>query len=89
MGEQTVESNKVRFQVVDEAFSNVKYIKLRKLEDYYSQLFEEGSKVFSSSVASQFILNQIPKYLLELIVFGILILIFNSNCNFRIGHRGE
>ena len=74
LGEQTVESNKVRFQVVDEAFSNVKYIKLRKLEDYYSQLFEEGSKVFSSSVASQFILNQIPKYLLELIVFGILIL---------------
>ena len=74
LGEQTVAANKGRFQIVNEALSNVKYIKFSELEHYYVDRFEKHSYDFSNAVSQQFILNQIPKYAVELFVFGGLIL---------------
>ena len=75
LGVQTVQSNRERFAVTVEALKNIKYIKYRGLEDYYIGRFFTASYQFSHSVAVQFVLNQIPKYIVELVAFGGLILV--------------
>lgn len=75
LGVQTVQSNRERFALTMEALKNIKYIKYRGLEDYYIRKFFIASYQFSHSVAVQFVLNQIPKYIVELVAFGGLILV--------------
>ena len=75
LGEQTVSSNRERFAITMEALNNIKYIKFSNLESYYSERFLKVSHRFSNSVAVQFVLNQIPKYAVELVAFGGVILI--------------
>ena len=75
LGEQTVSSNRERFAITMEALNNIKYIKFSNLESYYSERFLKVSRRFSNSVAVQFVLNQIPKYAVELVAFGGVILI--------------
>ncbi|KJE37150.1 hypothetical protein UF64_00220 [Thalassospira sp. HJ] len=75
LGEQTVSANKGRFAVTMEAFTSIKYLKFSGLEHYYTQKFEEESYRFSNSVALQFVFNQIPKHIVELVAFGGIILI--------------
>lgn len=75
LGEQTVNANKARFAIAMEAIKNIKFIKFSGLESYYSDRFARVSHRFSNSVALQFVLNQIPKHIVELLAFGGIILI--------------
>ena len=74
LGHQTVNANKLRFSVTMEAFQNIKFIKFENLENFYSRKYMKASHLFSSSVALQFTISQIPKYVVELIAFGGIIL---------------
>ncbi len=75
LGEALVSSNKERFMAAGEALGGIKDIKLLGREDSYLCRFKGYSKQFSSIIASQITLNQVPKYAIEALAFGGIIVI--------------
>ena len=73
-GELKVKSNKKRFTSVVEAFGAIKEIKLNGLENVYTQSFTNSAKKFAKTNTSIQIISIIPKYILETLTFGFLIL---------------
>ncbi len=73
-GELKVKSNKKRFTSVVEAFGAIKEIKLNGLENVYTQRFTDSAKKFAKTNTSIQIISIIPKYILETLTFGFLIL---------------
>lgn len=73
-GENKVRSNKKRFTSVIEAFGAIKEIKLSGIEKVYTNRFNQSSREFASTNSSIQVISIIPKYFLEVFVFGFLIL---------------
>ena len=74
-----IKSNKTRFIAVSEAFGASKEVKLGGLEQNFIKRFSESSKIFAKTQASAQVLNQLPRYFLEAIIFGgMLLIIINS-----------
>ena len=69
-GKQRVANNRLRFMLVNEAFSASKEVKVGGLEQFYIERYSNSAKTFSKNQASVVILSQLPKYLLESIAFG-------------------
>lgn len=69
-GKERVVANKVRFEVVGEAFGGIKEVKLRSLEGYYLDVYDQPSRLFASTQATNAILSVTPKYVIEAISFG-------------------
>ena len=67
--------NKLRFLSINEAFSAAKEIKIGGLEKRYINLFSNSSLIFAKSTASSLIVSQIPRFFLEAIAFGGILLI--------------
>ncbi len=74
-GEERLEANKWRFTAVSEAFGAIKEIKVGGLENTYSKRFSDPAKKYASSQLSSQILVQLPRFALEAIAFGGLLLI--------------
>lgn len=74
-GEERVEANKWRFTAVSEAFGAIKEIKVGGLEHPYTQRFSGPAKNYASSQLSSQIVVQLPRFALEAIAFGGLLLI--------------
>lgn len=74
MGEQNLEANKLKFSILNEAFGASKEIKFSNLEDVYVDRFSSPSKVFAKNYALSSAINQIPRFLLEIIGFGGILL---------------
>lgn len=74
-GRARAAANRARFKIVNEAFGGIKEIKLRGLERYYLDYFDEPSKVFARTQSSNAIISQVPKHVIEAIAFGIVIAI--------------
>ena len=74
-GSETVKANELRFKVVNEAFSAAKEVKVGRLENFYVKRFEYPAKIFTDNAAFSNILGLLPRYLLETVAFGGLILI--------------
>ncbi len=72
IGEST---NAFRNKVVAESFGGIKEIKLKGDESVFSELFAEASFRFARAIAQGGIIGQLPKYLLESIAFGGIMLI--------------
>ena len=77
LGEKLVHFNKERFKIVSEVFSSIKIIKLRGLEDNYKYLYSKASKNFSDPLSINLTLTIFPKYLVEILAFGGVILLVN------------
>lgn len=75
IGRDRVEANQKRFTVVDEAFSGIKEIKVMALEDAYIRRFSKPARLYSKHLAAAEIIGQLPRYALEAIAFGGLLLI--------------
>ena len=75
LGEKLIHFNKVRFQIISETFSSVKLIKLRGLEDNYRYLYKKASKNFSIPLSINLTLTMLPKYMVEVLAFGGVILL--------------
>lgn len=75
LGETLVDSNKLRFIKTSEVFSSIKMIKFMRCEKSFLEGFRNFSQKFSSSVATHVSLSTAPKYIIETLAFGGVIVI--------------
>lgn len=74
LGSQRDDANTKRYKAATEAFGAIKSIKLSGKHEIYVQDFLGHAKTFSRSQAIYQVLNQIPIYLIELIIFSSVII---------------
>tara|TARA_B100001093_G_scaffold518059_1_gene601618 strand:- start:485 stop:2290 length:1806 start_codon:yes stop_codon:yes gene_type:complete len=75
LGEEVFKSNEQRYKVLNEAFGGSKEVKIRGLEQaYINQFAKPANKIAVNSALLQ-IVAQIPRFSLEAIAFGGMILI--------------
>jgi ATP-binding cassette subfamily C protein len=70
LGERRVESDAMRYRVANEAFGGVKDVKLLGSEASFIEAFEKPSKTYAESRAKQLVIARIPRYALEVVAFG-------------------
>jgi ATP-binding cassette subfamily C protein len=75
IGAERVESNRARYQSVSEAFGGVKEVKLRGTEDVFLEQFDRPSKKYAHYKTLNQVINKAPRYILEAVAFGGIILI--------------
>ena len=75
IGEESLKNNRLRFTAVSEAFGAVKEIKIGGLEQTYIKSFSNSSRIFALTQASSSIISSLPRFLLESIGFGGMLLI--------------
>lgn len=75
LGKDRAESSKTRFRVVSEAGGAIKDIKLMNKEEVYLKDFEAPSIDFAISQAQSAVIMDFPRYILEVIAFGGVLLI--------------
>ncbi len=83
IGEKRLDSNESRFLSTNDAFGAIKEVKIGGLEQFYIKNFSDSAKDYAASTASSQVLGQIPRYFLETLAFGgimllILYLMFQS-----------
>ena len=74
-GEKRLKNNQLRFTAVSEAFGAVKEVKVGGLEKAYIESFSNSAVVYAKTYASQQIIAQLPRFILEAIAFGGILLI--------------
>jgi ABC-type multidrug transport system fused ATPase/permease subunit len=82
LGLEHLKQNAKRFTIVSEAFGAVKEIKVRQLENFYSQQFANSAKIYATNESFASLISLLPRYFIEGIAFGgfiIMILIFLDN----------
>ncbi len=70
IGKKRLENNQLRFLTVNESFSATKEIKVLGLEENYIKSFAEYAKNCASTQATSQILARLPRFFLEAIAFG-------------------
>jgi len=75
IGSKRLKNNKLRFTTVSEAFGAAKEVKVGGLEQTYIKSFSDSAKIFAQSQASSQIESQLPRFILEAIGFGGILLI--------------
>jgi len=75
IGTERVEADKLRFQAVNEPFSAIKEVKLAGLEKVYIRSFSHPAMIFSKHQTSASIIALLPRFALEGVIFGGIILI--------------
>lgn len=81
MGDVRLKNNQLRFTVVSESFGAVKEIKIGRLEHIYIKLFANASEKFAKTQATTEVIAALPRFILEAIAFGgvlLMILYFIS-----------
>lgn len=73
-GERLKENNK-RFNAVIEAFGAIKEVKANGLEGVYLKRYNRPARRFAAYQAMSIVINQVPRYALEGIAFGGMLLI--------------
>jgi ATP-binding cassette subfamily C protein len=74
-GEKRVKSDADRYKIVSEAFGGVKEVKVQGKESYFVEEFANSSITYTQNQAKYRILKKVPRYVLEAIAFGGIILI--------------
>ena len=75
IGDERLMANEKRFNSLNEAFGAVKQLKVSGLEEIYFQRFKIPAISFAKSNAWLVIVSQLPRYALEAIAFGGMILV--------------
>ena len=75
IGEKRLINNQLRFRAVNEAFGASKLIKISGLEKFYIKNFSISSKIYARSQAYSQVIALMPRYFLEIIAFGGILLI--------------
>ena len=73
-GKERLKKNQLRFTVVSEAFGAAKEIKVGGLEKIYLERFSDPAKSFAKARSSAQIIIQLPRFILEAIAFGGIII---------------
>nr|WP_279303465.1 ABC transporter ATP-binding protein [Salinibacter ruber] len=74
-GEERVTTNTDRYQLVDEAFGGIKQVKLQGKEKAFVDQFDPPSKRYARVQAQYRVIKKAPRYILEAVAFGGIILI--------------
>ena len=74
-GEIRIENNKLRFNVINEAFGGIKEAKVGGLEDIFIKKFSVSSYLYAKTFTKLIVIQQLPRFLLETIFFGGIILL--------------
>ena len=75
IGAERVLANQQRFTAVSEAFSAIKEVKMGGLEHVYIKLFSVPAKTYANHQASAQVISQLPRFALEGIAFGGMLLV--------------
>ncbi len=75
IGEERLNANQQRFNAVNEAFGASKEVKLGNLENIYLNRFSKPSQIFARNQAIARVVEQIPRFVLEIIAFGGLLIV--------------
>ena len=78
IGKERVKSNQLRYTAISEAFGASKEVKVGGLEQTYIDRFSVAAETYARTGASASVLAQLPRYILEVITFGgvLLMLLF-------------
>lgn len=86
-GEERFMANQFRFKSVFEAFGAIKELKVSNLEQRYIKNFSKFSKIHAKHQASAQIISQLPRFILEGVAFGglmlIILLLMRQNDSFN------
>lgn len=72
-GQDAVHQNTVRFQTISEAFSSIRDIKLHHNAGFFTDKFRYASERFNNAQAYSLFHGQLPKFIIEMIGFVVLI----------------
>jgi ABC-type multidrug transport system fused ATPase/permease subunit len=75
IGEKRLNSNLLRFRIIGDAFGASKEIKMAGLEETYVKRFSVSAKSYGLSQASSQVISLLPRFFLETIAFGGILLI--------------
>ena len=75
IGNKRLINNNLRFIAVNEAFGAIKEIKIKSLEHSYVKLFSKSAKILAKTQAYSNAVSQLPRFILESIAFGGILLI--------------
>ena len=83
LGLERVKANQMRFTAVNEAFGSIKEVKVSSLENTRIKKFAEPAKALARLVASTNILSHVPRFAIEAIAFGgmLLAILFHMSNN--------
>ena len=70
IGKERLESNRLRFKSISEAFNASKAVKVGGLEEYFIKSFSKPSKRFALNNATLSAITLLPRFFLEAIAFG-------------------
>lgn len=75
LGQNRNNANQKRYTVISEAFGAIREIKAGGLELSFIQRFAEPAKVYARSQSAAQVIGQLPRYLVEVIAFGGMLII--------------
>lgn len=75
LGQERIQANQERFTAVSEAFSAAKEVKAAGLEQEYIKRFTSPAEIYAKGQATAIVIGQLPRFLLEAIAFGGMLLI--------------
>jgi ABC-type multidrug transport system fused ATPase/permease subunit len=75
IGEQRLINNELRFLAISESFGAAKELKIGGLEQAYIKRFSNAAYTFAQNQASASVISLLPRYVIEALAFGGIILI--------------
>ncbi len=75
LGRERTEANTVRFRSAAEAFGGIKETKVAGVEEFFLARFSHPSRTYSNHTAMDQVVAQLPRYALEVVAFGGILLI--------------
>jgi ABC-type multidrug transport system fused ATPase/permease subunit len=75
IGGKRLLNNELRFRTISQAFNAIKEVKVGGLEHNYIRSFSDSSIIFAKTTTSAEVIKQLPRFFLEAIVFGGILLI--------------
>jgi len=75
LGKKSIQSNKLRFGTLQELFGAIKELKVRGLEQPYIDRYSLSAETYAKSLASSQIISLLPKYFVEAVAFGGIIIL--------------
>ena len=81
LGIENFTSNEKRFKIINETFGAIKEIKVRRIEKIFANRYLKPAKIFIKTQANLSIVSNLPRFFIEVIAFGgmLLILIFSMD----------
>lgn len=75
IGKAKFNSNKDRFNIINEAFGSIKEVKVSALEETYLKRFNPAAESYAKYQSSVNVISQMPRFVLEALAFGGMILV--------------